>query len=128
MEQITLMTVRLLLRPFQETDRGDLYEFLSQLEKDEFEGYPGITYEKSYEHSKKRLGLEEFFAIQLKKTGKVIGNIYCGKRDYQAMEVGYIVNQNYRQCGYAAEALTAVIEEVFASGVHRIYAEADPRN
>ena len=32
---------RLLLRPFRETDFDDLYEFLSWLEDDEFEGYPG---------------------------------------------------------------------------------------
>lgn len=38
-------TKRLILRPFEPSDYDDLYEFLSQLEKDEFEGYPGITYE-----------------------------------------------------------------------------------
>ena len=35
-------TKRLILRPFTEADQDDLYEFLSQLEHDEFEGYPGI--------------------------------------------------------------------------------------
>ena len=38
-------TKRLVLRPFEQSDYDDLYEFLSRLEKDEFEGYPGITYE-----------------------------------------------------------------------------------
>ena len=38
-------TKRLLLREFMEADYDDLYEFLSQLENDEFEGYPDITYE-----------------------------------------------------------------------------------
>ncbi len=33
-------TERLILRPFRETDYDDLYEFLSQLRDDEFEGYP----------------------------------------------------------------------------------------
>ena len=33
-------TKRLLLRVFMEADYDDLYEFLSQLENDEFEGYP----------------------------------------------------------------------------------------
>lgn len=33
-------TGRLILRPFRETDYDDLYEFLSQLRDDEFEGYP----------------------------------------------------------------------------------------
>ena len=32
-----LFTERLILRSFQETDPDDLYEFLSQLENDEFE-------------------------------------------------------------------------------------------
>lgn len=32
-------TKRLLLREFMEVDYDDLYEFLSQLENDEFEGY-----------------------------------------------------------------------------------------
>ena len=40
-----IKTGRLILRPFTETDYDDLYEFLSQLRDDEFEGYPGITYE-----------------------------------------------------------------------------------
>ena len=43
-------TERLILRSFRESDYDDLFEFLSQLEKDEFEGYPGITYENGREH------------------------------------------------------------------------------
>ena len=33
-------TKRLILREFKDTDYDDLYEFLSQLENDEFEGSP----------------------------------------------------------------------------------------
>lgn len=40
-----IRTNRLLLRPFRDTDYDDLFEFLAQLRDDEFEGYPGITYE-----------------------------------------------------------------------------------
>ena len=40
-----IRTERLLLRPFRESDYDDLYDFLSQLEDDEFEGYPGISRE-----------------------------------------------------------------------------------
>ena len=39
---MTIETKRLVLRPFEESDYDDLYEFLSQLRDDEFEGYPGI--------------------------------------------------------------------------------------
>lgn len=119
---------RLILRSFEETDYDDLYEFLSQLRDNEFEGYPGITYENGREHLNYRVGSDEFYAIELKETGKVIGNIYYGKREFEAREIGYIVNQAYQRQGYAREALTAVIRQAFADGVHRVYAECDPRN
>ena len=123
-----IRTKRLLLRPFRESDYDDLFEFLSQLEDDEFEGYPGITCENGRQHLAYRLGSEEFCAMELKESGKVIGNICCGNRDFAAREVGYIVNKHYQQQGYAAEALSAVIAQAFREGAHRVYAECDPRN
>lgn len=126
MEEIR--SARLIMRSFRESDYDDLYEYLSQLRNDEFEGYPGITYENGKEHLNYRVGSEEFFAVELIDTGKVIGNIYCGRRDFDAREVGYIINERYRGNGYAVEALTAVIKYAFREGAHRIYAECDPRN
>jgi hypothetical protein len=41
MKMKEIRTKRLLLRPFRESDYDDLFEFLSQLEDDEFEGYRG---------------------------------------------------------------------------------------
>lgn len=121
-------TKRLILRPFQESDYDDLFEFLYQLRDDEYEGYPGITYENGREHLKYRLHSEEFYAIELKGFRKVIGNIYCGNRDFEAKEVGYIINSCFQRKGYAAEALAAVIGHAFSAGVHRVYAECDPKN
>lgn len=124
----TIRTRRLILRRFRESDYDDLYEYLYQLRDDEFEGYPGITYENGREHLERRVVSDEYYAMELRDSGKVIGNIYCGNRYYDAKEVGYIVNEDYRRQGYAEEALSAVIEEAFDSGVHRIYAQCDPRN
>ena len=123
-----IRTERLLLRPFRESDYDDLFEFPSQLRDDEFEPYPGITYENGREHLNARVGSEEFFAMELIPAEKVIGNIYCRARDFAAKEVGYIVNGRYRRNGYAFEALSAVISAAFREGTHRIYAECDPRN
>ena len=123
-----IKTDRLLLRRFMASDYDDLFEFLSKLADDEFEGYPGITYENGKEHLKSRLDSDEFYAIELISSGKVIGNIYCGTRNYAAKEVGYIINKDYQRQGYATEALSAVIHSVFWDGVHRVYAECDPRN
>ncbi|MBO4297650.1 MAG: N-acetyltransferase, partial [Clostridia bacterium] len=69
-----IVTERLVLRGFQESDYDDLFEFLSQLRDNEFEGYPGITYENGREHLAYRVGSEEFYAVVLKENGKVIGN------------------------------------------------------
>ena len=121
-------TPRLILRPFEERDYDDLYEFLSQRREDQFEAYPDITYENGREHLRCRLGSGDFFAMELKESGKVIGNIYYGARDFQAREVGYIVNKNYQRKGYASEALKAVLAQGFANGLHRAYAACDPRN
>ena len=121
-------TARLFLRPFAEGDYDDLYEFLSQRREDAFEAYPDITYENGREHLAYRLGSSDFFALELKETGKVIGNVYFGARDFDAREVGYIVNKNYQRRGYAAEALQALLRHGFETGLHRAYAECDPRN
>ncbi len=121
-------TERLILRPCWESDYGDLFEFLSQLEDDEFEGYPGITYANGREHLKARVGSSEFLAVEKKETGRVIGNIYCGIRPCASREIGYIINENCRRRGYALETLSAVVRRAFEEGAHRVYAECDPRN
>ena len=118
----------MILRNFVEEDYDDLYEFLSQRKDDKYEAYPDITYENGKEHLKYRLGSDEFYAIELKETGKVIGNIYFGKRDFSAREIGYIVNKKYQRQGYAVEAIQAVIKSGFEQNVHRIFAECNPNN
>ena len=123
-----IQTARLLLRPFRETDLDDLYEFLSQLRDDEFEGYPGVTRESAGEHLRERIGSGNYYAVQLADTGKVIGHISRIPRDFGAVEVGFIMGERFRRRGYALEALAAVMENAFAEGAHRVYAECDPRN
>jgi RimJ/RimL family protein N-acetyltransferase len=121
-------TERLILRPFTEDDYDDLFEFLVQLKDDEFEGYPGITYENGREHLAYRMNSGEFYAVELRESGKVIGNISFGKRNFEAREIGYIINADHQRKGFALEALRAVIAYAFSAGVHRIYAECDPKN
>ena len=121
-------TERLILRGFTEDDYDDLYEFLSQRRDDQFEAYPGITYENGREHLKYRLGTDDFAAIELKSEKKVIGNVYFGSRDFEAREIGYIVNKNYQRCGYAFEAITEMMKLGEKKNVHRLFAECDPRN
>ena len=123
-----LQTERLLLRPFRETDLADLYEFLSQRRDAEFEAYPDVTPESCRKYLDFRISSESFYAMELSGTGKVIGNIYCADKPFESKEVGYLVNKDYQRRGYAFEALSAVMENAFREGTHRVFAECDPRN
>ena len=67
-------------------------------------------------------------AVELKNSHKMIGNVYMGKRDFEALEIGFWFNRNYWGYGYAAESCKALITLAFSNGVHRIYAECDPNN
>ena len=124
----SIETERLILRGFESNDLDDVCEFLSQRKFDLFEAYPDINYENAKAQLEKRIVKNEFYALELKETGKVIGNVYFADRPFFAKELGYIVNKNYQRRGYAAEAVKAILREAFKSGVHRVFAECDPRN
>ena len=124
----TLTTGRLILREFRESDYDDLFEFLFQLKDDEFEGYPGITCENGRKHLEYRLNSDEYWAIELKSAGKVIGNVYCGKRNDQTREAGFIINRDYQKEGYGLEALITVMADAFARGTRVIFALCDDGN
>lgn len=67
-------------------------------------------------------------AVELKETGKMIGNVYLGKRDFDSLEIGYVFHEAYWKKGYANESCKKLIELAFQNGIHRIYAECDPVN
>ncbi len=97
-------TERLILRPFREPDYNDLFAFLSQLEADPFEPCPGITRENGVKYLQERVGSEEYYAMELKGSGRVIGNIYLGNRDFGAKRIsggtsGFSKTRPARRCG-----------------------------
>ena len=68
MEEI--VTGRLLLRQFRESDYDDLFEFLEQQRDDEFEGYPGITYENGRAHLACRIVSEGHLCVREAPRGR----------------------------------------------------------
>jgi ribosomal-protein-alanine N-acetyltransferase len=71
------------------------------------------------------------FAIELKNNGEVIGTIDFAETDREARsaEVGYQLGKSWWGCGYAAEALRAVIKYCFETvGLNRLWASYDSRN
>lgn len=121
-------TERLILRRFEEKDLADLYEYLSDPEVVKYEPYKPLSLDETKDNLHYRISCEEFYAIELKNTHKVIGNVYFGHRDFQSMELGYVLNRRYQKQGYATEACKAVIADAFQHNTHRIFAECDPQN
>lgn len=121
-------TQRLILRRYQEKDLLDLYEYLSDPKVVEYEPYKPMTMEEVRENLDWRISTEEMIAVELKENGKMIGNVYLGKRDFDSLEIGYVFNVHYWGQGYAKESCRKLVEQAFHNGVHRIYAECDPEN
>ena len=121
-------TERLILRRYIKEDVQDLFEYLSDMEVVKYEPYKPMTFDEVKENLEWRIGTDEMIAVELKKSHKMIGNVYMGKRDFEAIEMGYVFNRNYWGHGYAAESCKALIGQAFSNGIHRIYAECDPNN
>lgn len=65
----------LIIRNFELSDEKDLCEYMVQRVNAEFESYPDFTLEKAKKEIEFRSQSDEFYAIELKKEHKVIGNI-----------------------------------------------------
>ncbi len=125
---IIAQTERLILRRYEKEDLQDLFEYLSDIEVVEYEPYKPLTLNETKENLEWRIGTDEMIAIELKNAHKMIGNVYMGKREFEALEMGYVLNRNYWGHGYAAESCKALIWQAFSNGIHRVYAECDPHN
>lgn len=121
-------TSRLILRNYTEVDFDDLYEYLSDPTVVKYEPYKAMTKEEVADNLRWRISTDEMIAVELKANHKMIGNVYLGKRDFDALEIGYVFNKDYWGYGYAYEACKVLIEDRFRKGTHRIYAECDPLN
>lgn len=121
-------TNRLILRRYCKEDLQDLYEYLSDEEVVKYEPYKPMNMDEVKENLYWRISTDEMIAVELKNFHRMIGNVYMGRRDFEALEMGYVFNRNYWGNGYAAESCKALIQQAFSNGVHRIYAECDPVN
>lgn len=127
-ESMLLETGRLILRRYREEDYEELYEYLSDPEVVKYEPYRPMDREETRRELALRIADEEMIAVELKSTGKLIGNVYLGKREFEALEIGYVFNRKFWGLGYASESFLALIRWAFDCGIHRIYAECDPEN
>ena len=139
-EKMTIETERLILRPFLETDAADVFEYLEKPAVNCFASMKLNSLEEARAEMKKRVGeTEYYFAITLKDTGKVIGEIdaYPEPGEPHADESApqdtfspcWMLNKAYQGKGYAYEAAHAFFDYLFKEkGARRIYAYTEDYN
>ncbi|MGN0793789.1 MAG: GNAT family N-acetyltransferase [Aristaeellaceae bacterium] len=132
-------TERLLLRPFIERDAADVLEYLREPAVNCFASMKLNSLEEAKEEMKKRAGeTEYYFAIVLKETGKVIGEIdaypergepHDTSSPFDTFSPCWMLNEDHQGKGYAYEAAHAFFDYLFLKkGARRIYAYTEDYN
>jgi [ribosomal protein S5]-alanine N-acetyltransferase len=131
-------TERLTIRPLRESDLEDFYEYRSDPQVCEFQGYAPITRENAEKWLAKlkdaefgRAGAWTQLGVELRSEGKLIGNVSFKPEsdDARIVEFGISFSTKYQKKGYAAEALREIFGRLFETrGAHRIFGVADVEN
>ena len=122
-------TERLIVRRFSIDDWKDLHEYLSQEETVKYEPYSIFSEEESKQEALKRSENDSFWAVCLKSSGKLIGNVYLAELAFETWELGYVFNTQFWGHGYATEAVRVLMNCVFEEkNAHRIVAMCNPLN
>ena len=135
---VTLDTWRLTLRACRVTDAADVYEYLRVPQSSCFACMKLDTLEDAEAEMQRRMTESEYyFAIVLKETGKVIGEIFsgpeCDANDILGMADTYspcwMLNRAYQGKGYMYEAAKAYFNYLFREkNARRIYTYVEDSN
>ncbi len=135
---MVIETERLILRPFRRSDAQDLFEYLETPQVNCFACMKLASLDEAEKEAKRREGeTEYYFAVVLKETGKVIGEIDAypegDPHDPSALADTFspcwMLNKAYQGKGYAYEAAYAFFDYLFAQkGARRIYAYTEDYN
>ena len=136
---MTIETERLILRPFYESDAEDVLEYLREPSVNCFANMKLNSLEEAKTELKKRVGeTEYYFAIVLKKSDKVIGEIeaypehgepHDTSSPLDTFSPGWMLNNDYQRKGYAYEAAYTFFDYLFQrKGARRIYAYTEDYN
>lgn len=118
---VTLRTPRLLLRPWQESDLDDFYEYASVDGVGQMAGW--LPHKDKAESSRiLKMFIDERKTLALEFEGKVIGSIGIERYDEEKLpemaslrcrEIGYVLSKDYWGRGLMPEAVQAVMAYLF---------------
>lgn len=137
--KMIIETKRLILRPFERSDAEDLFEYLKEPAVNCFACMKLDSLEEASEEAESRSKETDFyFAIVLKESGKVIGEIDAApettapdteKAPHDTFSPCWMLNKAYQGKSYAYEAVYAFFDYLFnEKGARRIYAYTEDYN
>lgn len=126
-------TERLILRPFTKNDGADMLEYLNEPAVNCFRSMKinDLREAQTIADKRGRSISSCYFAICLKQTGKVIGEIFSFRDGHEkdTLSPCWMLNEKYQHCGYAYEAASAYIGYLFTKkSARRIYAYTEDYN
>ena len=127
-----LTTERLRLRPMTVDDAEAMFPTLSDAELMTFwSSAPHKSIEETRAYFAPRVDRDGWrcWAITRTDDDTAVGWVAAGeKRQGGVTELGYILARAHWGKGIAAEAVSAVIDRLFAEGQRRVFADTDPDN
>lgn len=129
-------TKRLVLRPFTVSDAADLFEYLREPTVHCFACMKLSDMGAAEKAAKERMQDEMYFAIELKESGKVIGEIFAHAEATDPTNTAkdtyspcWMLNIDYQGQGYMYEAAHAFFDTLFHElGARRIYLYTEDDN
>ncbi|MCR5762918.1 MAG: GNAT family N-acetyltransferase [Treponema sp.] len=115
-----ILSDRLKLRNFTENDCNDLFEYLREISINCFMEMKADTLDQCKASLRQRIANPLYMAIELKESGKVIGEIFSeaittnefgGPKDTYSL--CWMLNSNFQKKGYMKEAAIAYIDYLF---------------
>lgn len=132
-----LQSHRLLIRPIQNSDTADVFEYRSDAETNKYQGWiPKSEVEVSQFISKNPISFnlpDTWFQLVIieKESKKLVGDIGVHFMDTENLQVelGCTIHKLFQKNGFAKEALNEVIRFLFEDlNKHRITTSIDPKN
>ena len=131
-----IVTERLILRAFEEGDYPDVFEYQHEPLVNCFASMKLNTLGEAKNETAKKMKDSEFtFAIVLRESGKVIGEIFAHPEGDESDESKdtfspcWMLNKDYHGKGYGYEAAKAFVDYLFTEkGARRIYAFTEDYN
>lgn len=119
-KKTSLKTLRLVLKPFETQDMDAAIELFCNEEIKKTFMLPDFSKKEDAEAlftTLKEFSLsQDHFVFGIYHSGQLIGFFNDVDIKENLMEVGYVIHPKYQNQGYATEALSAVIKELFRMG------------